>query len=404
MKSDYLFLGFAISNCEMEKILKIDKFPAIQTHKFIWNFIRGIEYENKISCTYISAEPVSDYPFYPEKKIKFKIEKENIFDKNIQIISIPFYNTTLLKILTRFLSSFYYSIRNYHKKDNKGGVIVYSVHIPFMLTGLLISKIYKIPYIGIWTDPPSIVTDRESKIKSKLRNIELKISKFLMRRADKLVVLTKFLAEDFAPKTPYIVIEGIIDSEEKKEENEIINKLDTKNKKIVYTGSLEKRYGIENIVEGFSLIKSENIILEIYGRGDYEEELKKICERNQNIKYFGFVSNSEILKIQKNADFLINARSPKEEYVKYSFPSKTLEYMLSGTPLISTILPGIPEEYREYIYVLKDNSPESIARKIENCLDIPIQDLKKFGEKAKKFAKTKNYKEQGKKIIELIFS
>lgn len=395
---NFLFLGFAIPDKEMKEIFKVDKFPAVQTHKFIWNIIKGIEYQNRTKCEYISVKPISDYPFFKKKYIKKEIYNEKIFQKEIKITSIPFWNTSILKILTRFISSFFYSLKYYNSCRNKGGIIVYSVHIPFMLTGLLISKIYKVPYIAIWTDPPAIITERESKIKTKLRGIELKISRYLMRKVDKAIVITKYLAEDFLQGKPYLIIEGIID--EACENNKNIEK--ELLKKIVYTGSLEKRYGIKNIVEGFIKLNNKNIVLEVYGRGDYEKELSEISDKFCNIKYMGFLPNEKILEIQKKATFLINARGEDEEYVKYSFPSKTLEYMLSGTPLISTMLPGIPEEYKEYFYILEKNDPEVISKKIEELLKLSYSDRKRFGEKAKKFALTKNYKQQGEKIVKFL--
>ncbi|MCB7070221.1 glycosyltransferase [Caldibacillus sp. 210928-DFI.2.22] len=400
MKKNYLFLGFAVPDEEMEKVFKLDKLPSIQTHKFNWNLIKGLELCDTFKYTYISARPVSDYPYYPRKKFRSHNWKIKIFDKSINIIEIPFINTSILKIITRFFSGMYYIFKEYNKEKNKGGIIVYSVHVPFMLLGYLISRIYSIDYIAIWTDPPSVQIERDSFLKAKLRSIELYISKFLMRKASKVIALTKYLAEDFAPQKPYLVIEGIID------ENEMnwtrSRKISSSEIKIVYTGSLSKRYGIKNIVEGFLMNKNENLVLEIYGRGDFEEDLKQICLVNNKVVYKGFISQKEVLNVQREADFLINARSPEEEYVKYSFPSKTLEYMLSGTPLITTMLPGIPEEYRNYVLVLEDNNPKTICQMLENIVKMGKEERDQVGLKALEFVKRKNNINQAKKIIDFL--
>lgn len=400
MKKNFLFLGFAIPDEEMKKAFSLDKFPAIQTHKFNWNLIKGIEKCNLFNFTYISARPGSDYPFFPEKKIKSRKWVVDVLGKDVEIMEIPFINSSILKIITRFFSGLYYSIKKYYKVKNKGGVIVYSVHVPFMMIGYIISRIYNVNYIAIWTDPPSMKYERESFLKSKFRNAEFFISKILMKKASKVIALTKYLAEDFAANKPYLVIEGIIDERDinlnikQNEELDII--------KVVYTGSLEKRYGIKNIVEGFRLISDNYIILEIYGRGDYEEELKKVCSENKKIRYKGFVPNDEILAIQREADFLINARSAEDQYVKYSFPSKTLEYMLSGTPLITTMLPGIPEDYKDYVLVLNDNEPRTICEMLQKVINIDKQERYNIGLKALEFAKTKNYINQGRKILNFL--
>jgi len=402
MKKNFLFLGFAIPNEEMNEVLKIDEFPAIQTHKFIWNLIKSVEIHDTFKFTYISARPVSDYPHFPKKIIKSKVWNVDIFGKKIDIIEISFINSSILKIVTRFFSGLYSSFKKFHKEKDKGGVIVYSVHVPFMIIGYIISKIYKIDFIGIWTDPPSIKNERESFIKSKLRKIELFVSRFLMNKTSKVITLTKYLAEDFAPKKPYLVIEGIIDESDISSGEKLNNVENTDVLRIVYTGSLEKRYGIKNIVEGFKLIKENKIILEIYGHGDYEEELKEVCLTNNNIRYKGFVPNKEILKIQKESDFLINARSAEDEYVKYSFPSKTLEYMLSGTPLITTMLPGIPKNYQDYLLILENNNPKSICEMVEKVARMEKIERNGIGLMALDFVKKKNIINQGKKIVDFL--
>ena len=237
--------------------------------------------------------------------------------------------------------------------------------------------------------PPAVSWSRDSSLKAKLRNIELKLSKYLMKKVTKVIALTKYLAEDFAPGKPYLVMEGIINPNDINYLPKIERNFSKEPIKIVYTGSLEKRYGIKNIVVGFLSMKNRNAILEIYGRGDFEDELVSITKMNHNVIYRGFIPNTKILKVQREADFLINARSDKEEFVKYSFPSKTLEYMLSGTPIITTMLPGIPEEYRDYVIVLDNNNPETIAKKLDEVLKYSSYERNQIGLKALKFAESK---------------
>lgn len=394
---NFLFLGFAIPDTEMRKVFVQDKLPSIQTHKFNWNLIKGIEKCGEHKYIYISSRPVSDYPLYPRKIIKDKKWDVDLNDDSICIQEIPFLNFSILKVITRFISSFYYGIKNFHRVKNKGGVIVYSVHLPYMITGLLISKLYGVEFIGIWTDPPSISHSTDSKLKSFLRKFELSISKIIMKKVSKVIVLTKYLAEDFAPNKHYLVVEGIIDH------NEIATELkDSDNNqdliKIVYTGSLEKRYGIDSLIKGFMSLEGEYVALELFGRGDYESELLEICKKDRRIRYGGFVNNDHILEIQRKADFLINTRSADDEYVRYSFPSKTLEYMISGTPVITTMLPGIPEEYKEFIIELENNDPRTISNTLKKAINLTPLERQTIGENAKQFAKSKGSEQQGIRI------
>ena len=81
-RKNYLFLGFAIPDEEMEKVFSIDNFPQVQTHKFNWNLIKGIEHFDEFDFTYISARPVTDYPVYYQKKIKkYLPQQTNILNR-----------------------------------------------------------------------------------------------------------------------------------------------------------------------------------------------------------------------------------------------------------------------------------------------------------------------------------
>lgn len=70
--------------------------------------------------------------------------------------------------------------------------------------------------------------------------------------------------------------------------------------------------------------------------------------------------------MQQQATLLVNPRKGHEEYTKYSFPSKTMEYMASGTPTIMYKLPGLPIEYEEYLVLLPDNSQETLTAILNN--------------------------------------
>lgn len=397
----FLFLGFLIPHDEMEEVFGCDSLPQFQTHKFLWSFARGVNGRG-LDFIYISSRPVTDYPSYPRKMIKcgnWRVEMEG---GDILIREIPFINFSVLKIFTRFLFSFYYGIKAFRGVRDRSGVIVYSTHVPFMLAGYLISIIYRVDLIAIWTDPPAVSSTHDSLLKGTLRKLEARITSNLMRKVDKVIALTKDLAMDFAPNKPYLIVEGFADVKEANPAPDAQEKRGRNTTKVVYTGTLAVKYGIKNIVDGFLMLEDPSFFLDIYGRGDYEAELLEVCSRYNNIRYKGFLSNEKVLEAQRDADFLINARSPGDEYVKYSFPSKTLEYMLSGTPLITTKLPGIPVEYYDYVILLQGNNPAEICATLRRSAEMSYEDRAGLGARALFFAMSKNYKKQGGLIVEFL--
>ena len=79
-----------------------------------------------------------------------------------------------------------------------------------------------------------------------------------------------------------------------------------------------------------------------------------------------------------------------------------MEYMVSGTPVLTTKLPGMPKEYYDYIYLIEDESENGMMDSIITVLNLPREELIEKGKNAKDFVlKYKNNNVQAKKIIEL---
>jgi len=200
---------------------------------------------------------------------------------------------------------------------------------------------------------------------------------------------------------PYIVIEGQVDLTMEQLNNLVENKY---SKKIcIYAGGLKKKYGLNILVEAFIKANIENAELHLYGNGDYEEELVEICKKYFNIKYFGVKLNDYIVKEEIKATLLINPRPSNEEYTKYSFPSKNMEYMVSGTPILTTKLSGMPKDYYPYVYIIEDETVSGLSKTLENILSKSVYELNAKGKSAKEFVlREKNNNVQTRKILEMI--
>ena len=99
----------------------------------------------------------------------------------------------------------------------------------------------------------------------------------------------------------------------------------------------------------------------------------------------GFKSRDEVFNYEKKATLLINTRFSSDLYTKMSFPSKTFEYMASGTPYLTTKIEGIPSEYYKYLYTVEDETSEGVKESIENIINKSESELKVFGLNAREF-------------------
>ena len=128
-----------------------------------------------------------------------------------------------------------------------------------------------------------------------------------------------------------------------------------------------------------------------------------MAETKPNVVFHGTVSVDTVVKAELEAALLINPRPTQEEFTKYSFPSKNMEYMVSGTPVLTTNLAGMPEEYKQYVYLFAGETPEEMAQRFREVLSLPEEERNEKGAAAKAFVLTnKNNAAQTRKILTML--
>jgi glycosyltransferase involved in cell wall biosynthesis len=147
-------------------------------------------------------------------------------------------------------------------------------------------------------------------------------------------------------------------------------------KTILYTGTLNGKFGIQTLLDAFALIKDEQYRLWICGAGGIEQKIVEAAQKDHRIEFKGFLPKKEISKLQTQCDVLINPRPAEGVFTKYSFPSKTMEYLLSGSKVLMYRLPGIGDEYYHYVRELSSVDPKEMAEKIvEACSDASFYEM-----------------------------
>lgn len=306
-------------------------------------------------------------------------------------------NIPLLRNLSNCVQTFRL-VRKLSKGQREKTVVICDVlNLSNAFGALLACKMIGLPCIGIVTDVPRKRASRGNMLSRMIDSVRFA----QLQSYDAYVFLSEPMNELInRANKPYIVVEGTVDSEMKRVENTLQGK--AKTRICVYSGSIRRIYGVPALVDGFLRANLPNTELWIYGDGDYRDELKEICRKHSNIRYFGVVPNSEVVQTQIKATLLVNPRPPIGEYTMYSFPSKNMEYLVSGTPVLAAMLPGMPEEYRDYMFELKDCSAEGIGKTLNDIFSYSDEELLEKGKKAKAFVLLKkNNLAQSQRILHL---
>lgn len=364
--------------------------------KFLDGFIQNDEIK---SLDVINLPYLGSYPKY-YKKCVFRTELEyKELNSKATIYNVSFNNISIIKNFSRFILSFLKSYKimgNLSKNLDKTVFIVYAMHLPFLMTAFCLKKFFpQTKFYVIIPDLPEYMSNRKG-IASLFFKIISKISYLIVNNLDGVVILTEQMKSKFSPSLRSVVVEGISSNNDfLKFENEVIAKQNF----FLYSGTLDNRYGLKTLIDSFNQLSSEDETeLYICGDGPDKKTILKAVEDNPKIKYFGLLPREEVLILQKKAKLLINPRNDKSEFTKYSFPSKTLEYMSSGTPVLMYKLSGMPEEYFNYLYTVEDDT--SFTNQLVKLSQIDSSLLKQKGEKARNFVdEYKNPKFQVKKIL-----
>lgn len=319
------------------------------------------------------------------KLVREKDEKEG----NASFHYITTLNYPGIRQLMIFFGALFGIMRT--KKDKDTFAVCDGLNAAIAAAFSLACRLRRIPCVAIVTDLPDMFDS------GRLRK---KVSNFLLGRFDGYVFLTEYMKEYLGKNKPGIVLEGHVDSEIRDSDPEDSYEKRTGEKVVLYAGSIQTKYGIRTLAEGFALADIPDAILRVYGDGDYKEQLKKLCENHPNILYMGRTSNEEIVREEQKASLLVNPRPSAPEYTKYSFPSKNMEYMASGTPLLTTGLPGMPEEYYPYVYLLEDETERGVADMLQEIFALPLEIRTCKGTAAREFVlKNKTNVIQSRRIL-----
>lgn len=343
---------------------------------------------------------------YPKYYRKFSSSNSNLDISDglhsLHGINSGFCHLVGYQLISRYLNAKKELIKWAEKASGNKTVLVYGIHTPFLKAAVVSKKLYPdLKICQIVPDLPEYMASSGYGIYSFLRSINYKLQARLYPYVDSYVLLCKYMIERLpVGNKPWTIVEGIYNS---LSDDVFIGRRESKEKWVLYSGTLARRYGIMNLVKAFLKIKNKDYRLVICGKGDTENEIKFLAASDTRILYKGQLDRLEVLKLQRQSNLLVNPRTPEGAFTKYSFPSKTMEYLASGVPTLLYKLPGIPEEYYNYCFTVDGLSVENLASKIGSVLSMKKETLADFGMKAREFILTqKNPQKQCKKILDVI--
>ncbi|MEO2075944.1 MAG: glycosyltransferase family 4 protein [Bacillus sp. (in: firmicutes)] len=254
-------------------------------------------------------------------------------------------------------------------------VLVYQLSpVTMAMPGIVLKKRTKKPLIlychDLW---PESITSAGISTEGMLYRVLLRLSKWIYRSADKLLISSKSFETYFRQRlgihssTTYLPVyaESLFEEiEEPKSQDQSIH--------LVFAGNIGETQSVETIVLAANELKGEgHITFHIVGEGSSWDKCKELAANLEltNIIFHGAYPVSEMPRFYEMADaFLVTLKANKE--ISYTLPNKVQSYMAAGKPIIGAI----------------DGETQMVINEADCGLCAPAEDYMELAHLIKKFA------------------
>jgi glycosyltransferase involved in cell wall biosynthesis len=333
-------------------------------NKFQLNLIRHLSDRAGARVQAFSMRPLAAYP--GDGVLAFAGQRTELAE--VPTTLVPFVNVRGIKE-SGLAAGFYAELRRWAAAGGAAprALLVYNVFSALSVPVLAAARAWNVPAIAVVADLPFDVY-RFRGPRGLLERAELRAQLAALRRFDGLVVLTPHTAHDHAPGVPWMLMEGALPEAEAAASGGHVPA--TPGERVVmYSGMLNEMNGIPLLLDSFERLREPHWRLWVYGGGPLAHVVQAAARRDPRItlRPWGMVPEAEVLRRQRQAHVLVNPRPSSHRANRYSFPSKLLEYLASGTPVVSTAPSGIPAEYHPHLLLPAEESPDGMAAAIRRA-------------------------------------
>jgi len=145
---------------------------------------------------------------------------------------------------------------------------------------------------------------------------------------------------------------------------------------LVYAGTPGKKDLLAEIIQGILLVDPKMKHSHLNVIGPTPEQVCKLLGTTKlpdNIAAFGRVMHNQVIDMVRQADFSVLLRPPNKRYAQAGFPTKVVESLAVGTPVIC----NLTSDLGEYIHdgqegvICADYTPEALNEALQRILAMP---------------------------------
>jgi len=307
-------------------------------------------------------------------------------DSNISLIRTAHIQVPYLRRISSLITNFFGILKLFRKNRPD---IIFGFSLTNGLIGLLLSKLYRIPFVFYYIDKLHTLVPLQF-----VRKFAMLISRLLFKYSDKIIVVTKLLHryvlnEGIKPEKVKVLLNGV------SLENTVVNKKKLEKLKekysikendfvIFFMGYFYDFAGLIEIIDYYnSDVLSGKLQFKFFliGDGGIYNQLIKHCEKIKAdwVYFTGRIPFFEITEYIELADLCLMSFA-LNVITREITPVKIMEYMAMKKPVLSNSLPGVINEIGKDNGVIYAKNQLELIKKIRP-LSLDKEKLRNIGQR-----------------------
>lgn len=365
-------------------------------HLFQANLIKGMMAAGLIATQVIAVEPVPSIP----KSHRMIGRHGRVIAAELDVRLVSFVNVQPLKAVTAGFGVAFAIVRwAWQHRGRPRLVHLFNMSMPpgaFVWAACRLTRTrVSVSVLDVWK-PGTLVPD------TWLWRLDFFLQRRLLPRLDGHMVVSQAIAADLLLGRAVCVIEGGFDDSQIAHTTVRAAPLPGGAFRIVLSGTLADFNGVELLLDALDFLPDDVEVI-VAGKGPLEREVRRRAALDRRIVFRGFLSFNEVADLYATADLLLNTRITKTIDTRHFFPSKLLELLASGTPVVSTCTGHVETEYGDVLYLLRDETPRGLADLILHIRTLDPDARRALGARARAFVLAeKTWTRQGQRLADYL--
>lgn len=233
------------------------------------------------------------------------------------------------------------------------------------------------------------------------RGIEFRLRRYALRHLSAAIVVSDAIATDFVPGIPHVRVEGGVFPEQLRAG--VTARDELRPFTVGLAGTLEPYNGVREFLDAAEALAGAGMRFRIAGHGSLAAEVTRRAAACEAIDYVGALELRRMGEFYGSCDLLVNWRATRSLDLRYVFPSKILELLASGVPVLSTRMGGTLSGFGGHMWLSEDESADALVAGVRRAAEVGREQLRAMGEEAAAFmAKNFTWRHQGMRVRRLL--